>query len=320
MSLLSATQVLTSRVWTRVGDRLARWAVVGVIVTASGSAVLYGCGAQEEISRGRIAIGVIAYGDGAVSLERLENFKNYLAEETNSFVEIEPTFNEVHALDQIRHRRWSLVFAPPGIAATAISTAQYEPLFPLQGSSNTVRSVIIVREDSPIEELADLQRHSLALGQPGSATGYYLPLYDLFGMTLAEVELASTPLDTMMLVANGDVTAGALSRAEFDKHEGEFEDTEFRIIHTSRSLPSGVVLIGPNVDRNLQEYITNAMNAVTPNLAAEAGYVPNADPPNYGFFIELIEKVAPYEDRIGEMPVVLSPANPGASLDSSTAE
>ena len=284
-----------------------RWLAVGVVTIAAGTGVLQGCASQEEVTGSRITIGVVAYGEGAQSLDRLETFQNYLAERTQSFVEIEPVFNEVKALEQIRAQRWSLVFSPPGLAAKAIATAQYIPLFPLQGTTNTVRSTIVVRDDSPIQALADLQRRSISLGQPGSATGYYLPLYDLFGLTLSDIQVAATPRDTLAAIAAGTVAAGAVARSEYDDYRQEFGDTQFRVIHTSRNLPAGVVLLGPNVDRNLQEFISQAMNDAPPSLASEAGYIPNASPPNYDFFIELIEKIAPYESRIHDVPARLFP-------------
>ncbi|MEO0354493.1 MAG: PhnD/SsuA/transferrin family substrate-binding protein [Cyanobacteria bacterium P01_A01_bin.3] len=291
-------------------SHLTHWAIVVPIVVAVAVSTLVACSPNQPPQRNRILIGTVAYGTGAVSLENLESFADYLAQQTQSTIEIEPAFNEVKALEQIRSRKWSLVFAPPGLAATAISTAQYIPLFPLQGSSNTVRSAIVVRNESPVEEISDLQGESLSLGQPGSATGYYLPLYDLFGLTLARIQVDATPRNTLAAVATGEVTAGALAKDEFERLESEFADTQFRVVHTSRSLPAGVVLVGPSVDRNLQEYIEQAMSEATPNLAAAAGYIPNANPPNYEFFIELIEKVSPYESRIYETPTSLYPATP----------
>lgn len=291
------------------------WLVTITLAVTTAGGLIEGCAPQEPAQTNHVLIGIVAYGEGSLSLDRLESFKDYLGEQTQSTIEIEPAFNEVKALAQIRSRRWSLVFAPPGLAATAISTAQYIPLFPLQGTSNTVRSVIVVRDDSSVLEIEDLQRESIALGQPGSATGYYLPLYDLFGLTLSNVIVAATPKNILSAVASGEVTAGALAKSEYEHYREDFEETQFRILHTGRSLPAGVVLVGPSVDRNLQEYIVQAMNQATPNLASKAGYIPNANPPNYEFFMELIEKVSPYEQRIYEMPANLYPRIPANSLN-----
>ena len=272
--------------------------------------LLEGCASQEATHSNRILIGTIAYGEGSLSLDRLNNFKDYLAEQTQSIIEIEPAFNEIKALEQIRSRKWSLVFAPPGLAAIAVSTAQYIPLFPLQESNNTVRSLIVVLADSSVEGIEDLQGKSVALGQPGSATGYYLPFYDLFGLTLSKVFLSTTPKDILSAVASGKAIAGALSQFEYEQYKGEFEGTQFRVLHTSRRLPSGAVLLGPSVDRNLQEYILKSMNQATPSLASEVGYIPNANPPSYEFFIEIIQKTSPYESRVHETPVKLYPNIP----------
>ncbi|MGK7913302.1 MAG: phosphate/phosphite/phosphonate ABC transporter substrate-binding protein [Synechococcus sp.] len=289
-------------------SRFFRWVIGGPSIAIVAVSALVACSPSQPAQRNRILIGTVAYGTGAVSLENLEPFANYLAQQTQSTIEIEPAFNEVKALEQIQSQKWSLVFAPPGLAATAISTAQYIPLFPLQATGNSVKSAIVVRDDSSVEDISDLSGESLSLGQPGSAAGYYLPLYDLFGLTLASVQVDATPRNTLAAVASGEVTAGALAKDEFDRLKSEFADIQFRIVHTSRSLPVGVVLVGPSVERNLQEYIERAMEDVTPNLAAEAGYIPNVEPPNYDFFIELIEKVSPYESRIYETPASLYPA------------
>ena len=39
----------------------------------------------------------------------------------------------------------------------------------------------------------DLNGQAVALGQPGSATGYYFPLLNLYGLTLSKIRLAPTP-------------------------------------------------------------------------------------------------------------------------------
>ncbi|WP_017325374.1 phosphate/phosphite/phosphonate ABC transporter substrate-binding protein [Synechococcus sp. PCC 7336] len=272
------------------------------------AALLVGCAASAPVPVNRLIVGVVAYGEGSQSLDRYESFRDYLALQTHSVVELEPAFNEVKALEEIRRRHWSLVFAPPGLAAVAIAQAQYSSLFPLQGrSSNVVRSVLVVREDSPIEAIADLKGQAVALGQPGSATGYYLPLYDMFGLTLAEVSLEPTPRQVLMAIHTGEAAAGALAKSEFERYRGEFDGAQFRTIHTSRSLPAGVVAIGPAVELNLQEIVRQAMNDAPPQIASEVGFIPNADPPDYRFFIDLIAKVAPLEVRLNEVPVALYP-------------
>ncbi len=252
---------------------------------------------------GKLIIGVVAYGEGVRSVEQYQNFINYLQNQTQTIIELEPVYNEVKAVQQIQNRVWSLVFAPPGLAAIA-TQSQYLPLFPLQGLSNR-RSVLVVLKTSNIKALTDLNGKTVALGQPGSATGYYLPLYNLYGITLAAVQITSTPRTILELIAKGEVAAGALSKDEFERYRSEFLPVELRILHASKTIPSGAVLISPNVERNQQNSLQRVMNQAVPEMAQQAGYIPNAQPPNYKDLVTFISKVKPIEAHIHEQPAPL---------------
>lgn len=270
--------------------------------------LLTGCFPKKTTPIGRLIVGVVSYDTGSRSLDKYERFKDYLAQQTNSIVEIEPAYNELNALEKIQRQVWSVVFAPPGLAAIAIAQKQYIPLFPMQGVSN-LRSVIAVREDSPIQTIAHLGGKVIALGEPGSAAGYYLPLYDLYGLTLAEVRFAPTPKTVLEWISSGTVDAGALSEDEFERLQGEFSQTKFRIAHTSRGIPTGVVLLAPNLEPKQQERIKTAMSQAASHIAGDAGYIPNAKAPNYEEFIKLVEKVKPIEARVRQKPAVLTLVN-----------
>jgi phosphonate transport system substrate-binding protein len=291
----------------RLGRQLTQFIVViGLLVS--------GCGSQEAFNPERLTIGVVSYGEGKVSVDKYERLQQYLAKQTRSIVELEPAYNELQALEQIRRKNWSLAFAPPGLAAIAISQELYEPLFPLQGISSLERSVIVVREDSPIQDLANLANKTVALGEPGSAAGYYLPLYDLYGLTLAEVRFAPTPKKVLAWLSEGEVEAGALSENQFERHRKEFAPTGFRVLHKSRWIPAGLVLLAPTIERNRQENIKNAMNEAPSDIIADAGYIPSSETPNYQEFIKIVEKVKPLEKRVRQVPAVLiveaeNPAN-----------
>ncbi|MGB3310199.1 MAG: PhnD/SsuA/transferrin family substrate-binding protein [Nodosilinea sp.] len=259
----------------------------------------------------RLTIGLVSYDDGASSLEKYQRFQTYLAEQLKAVVELEPVFNEIRAVEQVRAANWSLVFAPSGLAAIAIAEANYLPIFPTLGTPNQ-RSVLVVRDDSAFQALGDLANEAIALGEPGSATGYYLPLYDLYGLTLEKVEFASTPATALEWIANGRVAAGAMSEDDFQQYRKAFEDVTFRQLHASRAIPPGAVLISPRVDRNQQQYIEQAMQNAPPAITADAGYIPNASPPDLSQLIALVEKVRPLEARIKEQPAVLTIAPEGS--------
>ncbi|MBW4634373.1 MAG: phosphate/phosphite/phosphonate ABC transporter substrate-binding protein [Iphinoe sp. HA4291-MV1] len=260
---------------------------------------------QENINSKKLTVGVVSYGERAVSIEKYERFKDYIARQTQSIVELEPAYNELQALEQIQRKNWEIVFAPPGLAAIAISKELYVPLFSMEGTLGRQRSLLIVRDDKPIKTITDLANKTVALEAAGSAAGYYVPLYDLYGLTLAQIRPAPTPKTVLQWLSEGSVDAGALSQTDFELIAREFSTTKFRILHTSRSIPPAVVLLAPTVERNQQQQIQKAMNQAPGDITADAGYVPGAKVPSYEQFIKIVDKVKPLEAQVNKTPAVL---------------
>lgn len=254
----------------------------------------------------KLTIGLVSYGEGKVSLDKYERFKDYIGLKTQSIVELEPAYNELQAIAQIQHRRWDIVFATPGLAAIAIGKELYIPLFSMEGVGNRQHSLLIVRDDKPLQKISDLANKTIALGETGSAAGYYVPLYDLYGLTLARIRQAPTPEMVLEWVDKNIVDAGAISDQDFEIYRRNFT-TKFRILHTSRWIPPGVVLLAPTIERNQQQQIQKAMNDAPADIAADAGYVPTAKIPNYQEFIKIVEKVRPLEARVKQTPATLLP-------------
>ncbi len=254
---------------------------------------------------GRLVIGIVSYDEGSALIDQYATFNNYLGEQTGALIELEPTFNENKALERIRSQAWSLVFAPPGLAALAISQNQYVPMFPLQGIKN-LRSVLVVPRESPLQDLKELAGKIVVLGQPGSATGYYWPLYNLYGLTLAEVMFAPTPKAALEAVARGEAVAGALSAEELDTYGSQVAQTRFRVLYSDpHQVPPGAVLVGPTIERNLQEQLRKVMSEVPSTLAQEAGYIPTAPPPDYDYMISVVKRVTSVSDRLRQKPARL---------------
>ncbi len=254
---------------------------------------------------GVLTIGVINYGGGNQIINQFANFKHYLGQKTKAHIQLEPTFNENQAINRIQARAWSLVFAPPGLAAIAIAGYQYTALFPLLDLSN-LRSIIVVRQDSPLHDRKQLQQKTVALGEPGSATGYYFPLFNLYGLTLAEILFAPTPKTVLEWVAEGKAIAGAVSIADYNLYSPQLNQTQFRILYTDpHYVPPGAVLIGPSVDSKRQDYIRKLLSDFPSILASEVGYAPNGQLPDYQYMIAVVEQVKAIAAHIHEKPTHL---------------
>ncbi len=259
----------------------------------------------DSSTKKRLTIGIVSYGEGQRSLEQFEGLKAHLGTTLKSLIELEPALNERQAIQQIERQRWDLVFAPPGLAAIAIAEEQYLPLFSLAESVQE-KSAVVVPYNSPAQSLQDLASKPLALGQEGSATGYYLPVYNLYGLTLSEVKLAVTPKEILQLVESGNTAAGALSIAELQRYRSDFPETKFRVLNRdSHTVPPGSVLVGPTVERNFQEEIRAALESAGSPVTSAAGYIPTSGSPDYSYLIKVVKRVRSIDARIKEKPAPL---------------
>ncbi|MFM1841341.1 MAG: hypothetical protein RLZZ490_72 [Cyanobacteriota bacterium] len=266
---------------------------------------LWGCQSDQSQPIGKITIGVVNLERNPAKLEQYAKLQSYLGERLNSVIELEPTYNETHALNQVQQQNWDIVFAPPGVAAIAVSQFRYQPIFAMEGGLQN-RSLIVVRQESPAQSIKDLSDKVMALGQPGSATGYYLPLYNLYGLTLAEIKFADTPEMVMQWIADKTVDGGAVSQGEFTQYRSQFPPQTFRVLATdSHDVPSGSVLLNPNLEARLQSQIQDAMTQVSPAIAASAGYLLEVPTPDYGDMIKVMEKINPIADQIKKTPAVV---------------
>jgi phosphonate transport system substrate-binding protein len=264
------------------------------------------CGVEETSTKQlELIVGVVNSGNETKIIEKFSRFRTYLGEKIQTVVQLEPTFNESAAIERIKRQSWSLVFAPSGLAAFAIANYQYEPIFPLEINVNS-RAILVVPEDSKLQKIKDLQGKVIALGNPGSATGYYFPLNNLYGLTLKKVLFASTPKTVLEWVSQKKVEAGALSLEEFNLYRTLFPNTDFRILFTDpKIVPAGSILIGKNVDRTKKDLIRKYLREASPVLIQELGYVPNGEIPDYSYMISVIQKVAPLDKRLRSQPVRL---------------
>lgn len=252
---------------------------------------LSGCGVGSKPLQGiQLTIGTVSYG-ATKSSEQYDLLKQYLAEKLQAVVEIEPAFNERKALERVKSKAWSLVFAPPGLAAFAMAQYQYTPLFPLIGI-NQLRSVLVVPKESSYSNIQSLAGKRLAIGQPGSATGYYFPIFNLYGLTLKELLVSPTPKSVLEAVAQGKADVGALSLEEFNLYKTQLSSAEFRILYNDpHKVPAGVVLVSPSVDRTLQESIRKVLGETPSVVAEKAGFVPTGSIPDYKYMISVVDRV-----------------------------
>ena len=266
--------------------------------------IIIGCNkVNEEISQ-KLVIGVVGYGEKNRSFEQHSDLQDYLSIKLKSIVEVEPAYNEIQAIKQIAEQRWDLAFASPGLAAIAIYQHQYQPILPLEGVEE-VRSVIVTNHETPFKTHKDLNGASIALGQQGSATSYYLPIYNLYGLTLQKVLFSPTPQTSLKWLEKGKVVAAALSLQEYNKYRQDFKPEQFRIIHIdSHIIPPGAIIVSTKISPSKIQLIKKALAEAPSHIAASSKFLPNERPSEYKYLDRVIEKVKSISQRIGEQPAL----------------
>lgn len=274
------------------------WGLILVLWTVTA------CGQVEEGVSKKLVIGVIGYGESNRSLEQYSELQDYLSIQLKSIVELEPAYNEIQALKQISQEKWDLVFAPSGLAAIAIYRYKYQPIVPLEGVEK-VRSAIVVNQDSPFKTLIDLGGESIVLGQEGSATGYYIPIYNLYGLSMEKVLFSPTPQASLELLEQKEVDAAALSLQEFNQYRQNFKANQFRILDLdSHIIPTGAIIISNKVGSKQLVAIQNALQQTPSHVAASAKFLPSERRPQYEYLIDVIKRVKPITEGIKQQPAL----------------
>jgi len=157
-----------------------------------------------------------------------------------------------------------------------------------KGGAPTYQSLLFTTKESPVKSLADLRGRKVVFQDPGSTSGFLLPLSMLLRAGLSVVELSSpreTPpankvgyvfadaeANTLAWVVNGLVDAGTLSNMDLQS----FAETQapvvdkIRVFAESAPFPRSTLMAGPNLDPTLREAVTSVLTGLHETEAGKA--------------------------------------------------
>jgi ABC-type phosphate/phosphonate transport system substrate-binding protein len=145
------------------------------------------------------------------------------------------------------------------------------------------RSVLFVRADSPIQSIADIKgTMRIVLGHVGTASMFYMPVYDLYGKSLS-VTLVNSYGQIQELVRTGNADVGAAVESDIENKP------EFRIIHHSRAIPVAGVFISPKLSESDRNQIKQIFRQAPRDTMAKVGYQ-NIAEPNYDYLGQISRK------------------------------
>ncbi len=221
-------------------------------------------------------------GDETVAAERFDEatlfgLRDRLMAASRCEVEIEPVQSPEQAHQRLTAQSWDLAFLPPGLMAFAMDRpTPYRPVRTL-GTPRRSRSAIVVRADSAIRERRQLEATRLGLLPRGSLTGFYLPLYNLHGVSLAKVVYAPDYAGLLKLLASGAVDAIA-----WDESRPPPPLPLRRVLVDQRPIPLGALVIRGDLSTPGLAGLLRALDADAASLAPALSYVAGQEPQDTG--------------------------------------
>ncbi|MFB2968215.1 PhnD/SsuA/transferrin family substrate-binding protein [Aerosakkonema sp. BLCC-F183] len=199
-------------------------------------------------------------------------------------IDTQSTTSLLDAKNRIADKKWDIAFTVNPMLSVEAKKNGYTFAARMWPGIEQIQSVLFVRGDSSIKNIADLTPDKIiALGQPGDAVTYSLPLYNLYGKTLT-IDKRNSVNDIIEKVKSGqaDIGAGYLNRIK--------EEPKLRLFGFSRSIPLSGVYLSPNISEKEQNLIKETLLNAAPNVRNQTNYE-QGEEPDYSNFIGINNRV-----------------------------
>jgi ABC-type phosphate/phosphonate transport system substrate-binding protein/tRNA A-37 threonylcarbamoyl transferase component Bud32 len=213
------------------------------------------------------------------------NYFDYLqGKQVGIIIEGDRSLSYQEVKKRLAAKKWDIVFARSPMISRFSQKQSYSYLAGMFPDKATYKSGIFVKANSPIRSINDIKSNTVvALGDFGSASKFYMPTYDLYGKTFsAKIARSESP---MSMVAQGKAEVGVAAIGD----EFKPNNSEFRIIHTSRDIPGSGVYLSPQL-ASQHEQMKQVLLAASKKITKKVNYgdVPE---PNYTEFDKIIDRV-----------------------------
>lgn len=215
----------------------------------------------------KLVIGLLP-GESAPTVMRLnEPMRAYLEKRLGLPVELMVGANYAATGEALRFGRLDIAYLGP---VTYILQSRRARLEPFARPSHekvgpTFQAVIIVPKDSPAHSLADLKGKDIALGDPASTSGTWVPRYQLLaaGLTAGKhytLRVLGAHDAVALAVANKKVAAGGLSMPIYQRllKEGKLDGQAVRVLAESPAIPEYLWTFREGLDPAFKEEVRQA--------------------------------------------------------------
>jgi ABC-type phosphate/phosphonate transport system substrate-binding protein len=264
-------------------------ALVGLVIISLGIKS-WGYLTKTKISNSTITVGILTspadyreLGDYLRKELVPANYFDYLqGKQVGIIVEGDKSLSYQEVKKRLAAKKWDIVFARSPMISRFSQKQSYSYLAGMFPGSPNYQSGIFVKANSPIRSINDIKSNTVvALGDFGSASKFYMPTYDLYGKTF-KIARNESP---MSMVTQGKAEVGVAAIGDQLKSN----NSEFRIIHTSRNIPGSGVYLSPQLasqHKQMKQVLLAASKKITKKV--NYGDVPE---PNYTEFDKIIDRV-----------------------------
>nr|WP_272947994.1 PhnD/SsuA/transferrin family substrate-binding protein [Synechococcus elongatus] len=269
---------------------------LGIVALGVGSWRVVHYWQSPRLSQTKIVIGspnqrLDGYEDLAVALEQRlipDNFLAYLLGK-NIDVELQTDRSYPLAVSRLRSRQWDVVFGYSPVVSMQALEAGYRHVGVMFPHNPGYAAIIFSRQDSDIQTLGDIRpTTTVALGDPFSASKFYLPFTMLQGRSLTLMKgLNNREILDAVRSGSADVGVAAADPSYFNP-----EKQGFRVLARSQRLPTSIVATSPNLSDRDRAVLTQTLLSLPEELrsADKANFAAGPEP-DYRFLRRVIEQV-----------------------------
>lgn len=224
----------------------------------------------KDLQKASLVVGILT------EPESYQSLSNYLKEKLGDDVQpikIEQSQTYQETRNHIARKEWDLVFAYSPMNSMAANDNGYTwvaRMFPQ--FAPYYKAAIFVRDNSSIKSLNDIKpSHTIALGNFSSASGFYVPIYYLYGSTI-KVTMNHKNRDIISMVKEGKVDLGVATYTSIK------DDSHLKAIMVSQDIPGSGVYLSPKLSKEDRERIKNVLLEAPPEIQKQANYSKDNEP------------------------------------------
>jgi phosphonate transport system substrate-binding protein len=240
----------------------------------------------EERATDLLRMGIIPLESPAIMFKKFSPLAAYLGKKLHRRIELKVAVDFQEAIADIGKGVTQFCFMTPSTYVEAHMKYGVSVLLKaLRDGKPFQHSVIIVRNESPIQTIGDIKGRSFAFGDLHSTSSHIVPRAMLLREGIDIKELAAYNYlghhdDVAKAVLNGDFDAGAVMESTAYK----YKDRGIRFIKFSEEIPEFNICVAKNMEGVLQNELLSAFTALEPD-SPEGALILKSINENYTGFI-----------------------------------